>query len=169
MTAQLERMTEATTKLLAVVSEVRGGPWGVGSGLTEKDLLEWLGVQEDRVDELKEKIVRRERTMVRLAEGEDEDQVPTIAQPKLDTAFRWSQVSFSSFRDGSIVHRIGKMQTLTEKLLRPRPIETNGIIEGSPHQESSSHEASPPRSFIPKVPTSAETRGKAQEAHSQVV
>ena len=59
MTAQLERMTGATTKLLAVVSEVKGGPWKVGSGLTEKDVLERLGVQEDRVDELKEKIVRR--------------------------------------------------------------------------------------------------------------
>ena len=105
-------------------------------------------MQEDRVDELKEKIVRRERELVRLAEGEEDDQVPAIARPKLDTAVRWSQVSFSSFRGGSVEHRSGKMQTFTEKLLRPRLIETDGIIEGSPCQESLSHEASPPRSFI---------------------
>ena len=60
LTAQQERMTEATTKLLTVVSEAGGGPWGPGSGLTEKDLTEWLGVQEDRIDELKKKLVQRE-------------------------------------------------------------------------------------------------------------
>ena len=101
LTAQQERMTEATTKLLAVVSEAGGGPWGAGSGLTEKDLTEWLGVQEDRVDELKEKLVQRERELIRLVEVEEDNQVPAIALPELDTAFRWSQVSFSSFRGGS--------------------------------------------------------------------
>ena len=114
----------------------------------EKDLLNWLGVQENRVNELKENIVLRERELVRLAEGQEDDQVPAIARPKLDTAFRGFPVSFSSFRGGSVEHRSGKMQTFTEKLLRPRLIETDGIIEGSPCQESSSHEASPPRSFI---------------------
>ena len=133
-------MTEATTKLLAVVSEAGRGPWGAGSGLMEKDLTEWLEVQEDRVDELKEKLVRRERELIRLAEVEEDDQVPAIARPKLDTAVRWSQVSFSSFRGGSVEHRSGKMQTFTEMLLRPRLIETDGIIESSPRQESSSYQ-----------------------------
>ena len=54
----------------------------------------------------------------------------------------------------------------SEKLLRPRPLETDGIIEGSPRQESS-HKASQLRSFVPAVPTPAETGGKAQEAPSQ--
>ena len=40
-------------------------------------------------------------------------------------------------------------------------------IEGSPRQESSSHEALPPRSVVPKGPLSTETGGKAQEALSQ--
>ena len=56
----------------------------------------------------------------------------------------------------------------SEKLLRPRPLETDGIIEGSPRQESSSHEALPPRSVVPKGPTSTETGGKAPEALSRV-
>ena len=166
--AQQERMTEATTKLLVVVSEVRGGPWGGGSERTEEDLIKWLGVQDDRVDELQEKIVRRARELVRLAEVEGDDQRPAIARPKRDTAFGGCQVSVSSFRGGSVGHRIVKRKTLTEKLLRRRLIETDGIIEGSSRQESSSHEASTPRSFISEVPTSAETRGKAQEAHNQV-
>ena len=48
-------MTEVTTKLL--VLETRGGPLGVNSGLTERDLSEWLGVEEDRVADLKDKII----------------------------------------------------------------------------------------------------------------
>ena len=40
-----------------------------------------------------------------------------------------------------------------EKLIHPRLLDTNGIIEDSQRQESSSHEASPPRSFVPEVPT----------------
>ena len=56
----------------------------------------------------------------------------------------------------------------SEKLLPPRPIKTDVIIEGSPRQESS-HKASPPRSFIPEVPTSTETVGNTQEAPSQGV
>ena len=54
-------ITEATTKLLMVLSEAGGGPWGANSGVTEMDLIDWLGVQEDRVDALKEKIIQRER------------------------------------------------------------------------------------------------------------
>ena len=54
--AQEEKMTEATSKLLAAVSEAGGGPWGTDKELTEPDLLVWLGVQQDRVVELKEKL-----------------------------------------------------------------------------------------------------------------
>ena len=57
--AQEENMTEATTDLLAAVSEAGGGPWGRDTGLTEPDLLAWLEVQQDWVEELKEKLDRR--------------------------------------------------------------------------------------------------------------
>ena len=57
--AQEEKMTEATTDLLAAVSEAGGGPWGTDKGLTEPDLLAWLEVQQDWVEELKEKLDRR--------------------------------------------------------------------------------------------------------------
>ena len=56
-----------------------------------------------------------------------------------------------------------------KKLLRPRLSESDVTIEDSQRQESSSHDASLPSSFVPEVPTSAETRGKVQEALSQVV
>ena len=42
------------------------------------------------------------------------------------------------------------------------PIETGGIIEGSPRQEASSHQASPPKRVDLKVPAPAEIVGKAQ-------
>ena len=47
LAAQQEKMTNATTKLLAVVSEVEGGPWDSSPGLTKRLLTDWLGVQED--------------------------------------------------------------------------------------------------------------------------
>ena len=50
--AQQAKMTDATTKLLSVVSEAGGGPWSDGPGLKEDLLSEWLEVQEDRADRL---------------------------------------------------------------------------------------------------------------------
>ena len=52
--AQQAKMTDATTKLLFMVSEVRGGPWIDSPGLTEDLLSEWLVVQEDRGDGLRD-------------------------------------------------------------------------------------------------------------------
>ena len=99
--SQQERMTEATTGLLAVVSEVGGGPWEACPGLTEKALTDWLGEQEDRVEELKDRIDRKQRELARLEELEEEDLVPTTASPNLDAAFRFSQGFFGSFCGGS--------------------------------------------------------------------
>ena len=86
--SQQERMTEATTGLLAVVSEVGGGPWEACPGLTEKALTDWMEEQEYWVDELKERLDRKQRELVRLEEVEEEDLVPAIAPPDLDAAFR---------------------------------------------------------------------------------
>ena len=85
--AQQEKMTEATTRLLAVVCEVGGGPWEECPGLTERALTVWMGEQEDRVDGLKERIEQKQRELVRLAEVEEEDLIPDKAQPNLDAAF----------------------------------------------------------------------------------
>ena len=60
LTAQKVKMTEATTKLLTVVSEVGGEPWEANPGLTEGILTVRLGEQEDRVDDLKEKVDRKQ-------------------------------------------------------------------------------------------------------------
>ena len=60
--AQQAKMMDATTKLLSVVSEAGGGPWSNSPGLT-KDLLSiWLGVQEDRWDELRYKVMGNKRS-----------------------------------------------------------------------------------------------------------
>ena len=53
--AQQAKMTDATTKLLSVVSEAGGGSWSDSPGITEDLLSEWLGVQEDRGDGLRNK------------------------------------------------------------------------------------------------------------------
>ena len=89
--SQQERMTEAPTKLLSVLSEERGGPWEAGPELTEKNLTDWLGEQEDRVDELKERIERKQGELARLAEVKEADVVPDQALPHLETAFRFNQ------------------------------------------------------------------------------
>ena len=65
--AQQEKMLEATIGLIAAVSEVGGGPWEASPGLTERALTNWMGEQEDRVEELKERIERKQRELIRLA------------------------------------------------------------------------------------------------------
>ena len=94
LAAQEERMTEATTKLLAVVSEAGGGPWGADAALTETDLIEWLGVQQDRVDDLKEKLIQREREIARMAEVEEDGRATTLEPPERNAAISRPQVSF---------------------------------------------------------------------------
>ena len=71
--AQQAKMTDATTKLLSVVSEVGGGPWIDSPGLTEDLLTEWLGVQEDRGDGLRDTVIRKQEELARLAEVAEAD------------------------------------------------------------------------------------------------
>ena len=91
LTAQQANMMEATTKLLAVVSEVGGGPWDASPGLTEGTLTVWMGEQEDRVDDLKERIERKQGELARLTEVAEADLVPDQAPPHLDTTIRFNQ------------------------------------------------------------------------------
>ena len=63
LVTQQAKMTDATTKLLAVVSEVGGGPWDSSLGLTVGLLTDWLGEQEDRGDDLKEKVDRKQEEL----------------------------------------------------------------------------------------------------------
>ena len=58
--AQQTKMTDATTKLLSVVSEAGGGPWSDSPGVTEDLLSEWLGVQEDWGDGLRDAVIRKQ-------------------------------------------------------------------------------------------------------------
>ena len=52
-------MTDATVRLISIVSAARGGPWRNSPGLTEDAVAEWLGVQEDGGDELRDKVMRK--------------------------------------------------------------------------------------------------------------
>ena len=71
--AQLER---AVLRLLAVVTEEGGAQWEDSPELTERALVDWLGQQEDRAEELRERIERKQREVVRAAEVEGEEWSP---------------------------------------------------------------------------------------------
>ena len=94
-------MTEATTKLLAAVSEAGGGPWGKDKGLTEPDLLVWLGLPHNRVQELKEKLNRRGREIARMAEFEEDKLYATPEHPEVNADISRLQISFETFKFGS--------------------------------------------------------------------
>ena len=70
---QQAKMTDATTKLLSVVSEAGGGPWSDSPGVTEDLLSEWLGVQEDRGDGLRDTVIRKKEELARLEEVEEDN------------------------------------------------------------------------------------------------
>ena len=83
-------MTGATAVLLVAVQGSGREPWVAGLGTTEKALTDWLAEQEDRVEELKDRLERKQRELVRLEEVEEEDLVPAKAPPNLDAAFRFN-------------------------------------------------------------------------------
>ena len=93
---QQEKMMEATTRLLSVVSEVGGGPWEASPGLTERALTEWMGEQEDRVDELRERLKQKQGELARLAEVEEADLEDLEADLEEQ---RWLREQESSGRD----------------------------------------------------------------------
>ena len=62
-------MTDATVRLISVVSAARGGPWRDTPGLTEDAVSEWLGVQEDRGDKLRNKVIKKQEEFARIEEG----------------------------------------------------------------------------------------------------
>ena len=103
LAGQQAKMTEATTKLLAVVSEVGGAPWDASPGLTEGLLTVWLGEQEDRGDNLREKVDRKQEELTRLAEGAEAnflgpvgaDRVASQAPPHLDPSSRFNHGQYS--------------------------------------------------------------------------
>ena len=66
-------MTDATTKLLPVVSEVGGVPWDAILGLTEGLLTVWLGEQEDRGEKLRENVDRKQEGLAQLVEVAEAD------------------------------------------------------------------------------------------------
>ena len=66
-------MRDATTRLISVVSEAGGGLWIDSPGLTEDSLSEWLGVQEDRGDGLKDTVIKKKEELARMEEVEEDD------------------------------------------------------------------------------------------------
>ena len=78
--SQQAQMVEATLWLVAAVSEGEGGTWEASPGMTARALTSWMDQQEDRVEELMERIERKRRELTRLAEVEEEDWVPSKTQ-----------------------------------------------------------------------------------------
>ena len=71
--AQLER---AVLRLLTVVTEEGGPQWEDSPELTERALVDWLSQQEDRAEELRERLERKQRELVRAAEVEGDEWSP---------------------------------------------------------------------------------------------
>ena len=86
--SQQAQMVETTLRLLAAVSEMEGGTREASPGLTEGALTNWLGQQEDRVEELMERLDWKQRELTRLAEVEEEDRSPSKTQSNRGSAPR---------------------------------------------------------------------------------
>ena len=71
-----DKLDEAFGKLVGAVSEAGGGPWEGRLDLTEEALTDWMCEQDDGVEELMERIARKQSELVRLAEVEEEDETP---------------------------------------------------------------------------------------------
>ena len=55
------------------VKEAGRGQWDAGPGLTEEALKGWLGEQEDRIADLKERLDQKQRELVRHTKVEEEE------------------------------------------------------------------------------------------------
>ena len=80
------QLNEAIAELFAAVSAAEGGPWEGTPDLTEEALKDWMCDQDDGAEELKERITRKQRDMVRLAEEEEEEETPPRSQGSATTA-----------------------------------------------------------------------------------
>ena len=76
MADRQDKLDEAFGKLVGAVSEAGGGPWEGRLDLTEEALTDWMCEQDDGVEELMERIARKQSELVRLAEVEEEDETP---------------------------------------------------------------------------------------------
>ena len=74
-----------------------------------------------------------------------------LVKTKILTDHRGSQTR-NLLSQGFLDSEASSSLSCSEELPLPRPIKSDGIIKGSPCQESSSHKASPSRSFVPEVP-----------------
>ena len=68
---------ETALWLIAAVSEVEGGTWEESPELTEKALTRWMDREEEWVEELMERLERKQRELTRLEEVEEEPPAKT--------------------------------------------------------------------------------------------
>ena len=71
-----EKLDKAFGKLVGAMSEAGGGPWEGRLDLTEEALIDWMGEQDNGIEELKEWFARKQSELVRLTEVEEEDETP---------------------------------------------------------------------------------------------
>ena len=69
-----DNLEEAFGKLLGALSEARGGPWEGRLDLTKEAMIDCMCDQDEGVEELKERIARKQRELARLAEVEEKDE-----------------------------------------------------------------------------------------------
>ena len=107
-----------------------------------------------RAEETREK-QKEEGTQAEPRDGKGLGKMQTLPDQRGSSTWKLCYLGFLDSEAFSNTSR-------SEKLPRPRSTETDGIIEGSPRQEASSHQASPPKRVDLKVPAPAEIVGKAQ-------
>ena len=76
MADRQEKLDKAFGKLVGAMSEAGGGPWEGRLDLTGEALIDWMCEQDDGIEELKERITRKQRELVRMTEVEEEDETP---------------------------------------------------------------------------------------------
>ena len=76
LTDRQDKLDKAIAHLQAEVAAAGGGPWEGRLDLMEEVLTEWTCDQDNRIEELKKRVARKQRELVGLAEGEEEEETP---------------------------------------------------------------------------------------------
>ena len=81
-----EELSGAWEELFAAVMCAGGGLWEGRPDVTQEALIDWSCEQEDGIDDLKKRLERKQRELVRLAEVEEEEETPPRSQESATAA-----------------------------------------------------------------------------------
>ena len=70
-----DKLSGASAALIGAVKGAGGGSWEARPELTEEALMGWNRDQEDRIEDLTERLDQKQRVLTRLAKEDEEDEV----------------------------------------------------------------------------------------------